>query len=88
MMALVSYKTSNDQEACENMPYWKFSNLTGHINDIMEQENGKGGDGSKDAYDQAESMKSGAMKNVSSTMKGATSSIPKMSTPKFNLPKF
>jgi hypothetical protein len=81
MMALVAYKTSNNQEDCERMAYWKFENLMTCLNEIIEQENGEGGGKPHDAATkQFDEMKGSA----SNMMKTATPKMPKMSMPSMN----
>lgn len=46
MLALISYKTSNNQEILERMPFWRFNNLSIALNEIIEEENkGNNGEG-------------------------------------------
>lgn len=76
-MTLIAYKTSNNFEISENLPYYLFANSIEYVKEIMEKENNsEGGKGSED-------VKSDANKSVSGMMNSAKSSIPKMPNTKF-----
>lgn len=70
---LIAYKTSNNQEQLDKMPYYIFNNFTSYLNEIVEEENKKqgGGDGG-DAMGNANKMLSGQMNSAKSMLSGVS----------------
>ena len=66
---LISYKTSNNQEQLDKMPFYIFNNFTIYLNEIVEEEN-KGQKGNNDA--------DGVMGNANKMMQGHMSSAKSM----------
>jgi hypothetical protein len=78
--AWISFKTCNNQQIIDNMPYYVFNNYMVHLNEIIEKENA--GNGSSDS----DSMQNNAQKQFSSSMRNAKSMMPNISgnlKPKF-----
>lgn len=70
---LISYKTSNNQEQLDKMPFYVFNNFTVYLNEIVEEENkGQSGDGkdSSGMMQNANKMMSGHMNSAKSMMSG------------------
>ncbi len=68
---LIAYKTSNNQEQLDKMPYYIFNNFTTYLNEIVEEENKKsGGDGDNDMMGNANKMMSSQMASAKSMMSG------------------
>ena len=70
---LIAYKTSNNQEQLDKMPYYIFNNFTTFLNEIVEEENkkqgGEEGAGS-DMMGNANKMMQGHMNSAKSMMSG------------------
>lgn len=69
---LIAYKTSNNQEQLDKMPYYIFNNFTLYLNEIVEEENKKsGGDNAgNDMMGNANKMMQGHMSSAKSMMSG------------------
>lgn len=75
---LIAYKTSNNQEQLEKMPYYIFNNFTIYLNEIVDEENKKSGGDDSDAS----GMMGNANKMMSSNMASAKSMMSGISKPK------
>lgn len=79
---IISYKTSNNQEIIDNMPYYVFNNFMVYLNEIIEKENGgKSGDEETHASEQM----AASMQKAKSMMPSGIKS-PKL--PGIKMPKF
>lgn len=70
---LIAYKTSNNQEQLDKMPYYIFNNFTSYLNEIVEEENkNQGGDNNSgnDMMGNANKMMQGHMNSAKSMMSG------------------
>ncbi len=75
---LIAYKTSNNQQQLDSMPYYIFNNFTSYLNEIVEEENKKqGGDDSSGG-----NMMQNANKMMSNQMTSAKSMMGGFKTPK------
>lgn len=75
---LISYKTSNNQEQIDKMPYYIFSNYVAFLNEIIEEEN-KGQKGNSNDNDPM----ANAQNTMKNTMSGAKNMMSGMKLPKF-----
>lgn len=86
--ALISYKTSNNQNVIDSWPFWQFNNFLTFLNRILEKENGgEKGENSEDPTNQANKNMQGMMGNAKNMMKGASPKVPKLGSYS-SIPKF
>lgn len=87
---IISYKTSNNQEIIDNMPYYVFNNFMVYLNEIIEKENGgKSGDEETRASEQmAASMQKAKSMMPSGSGLGIGSGIKSPKLPGIKMPKF
>jgi hypothetical protein len=82
---LISFKTANNQDIIDKMPFYVFNNFMIYLKDIMEEENNSNGGGNNTA----DGLKSDASKQLGSTMGKAKAMLPgnMRNSSAFNLPK-
>lgn len=67
---MISYKTSNNQQAIEKMPFYVFNNFNVYLHEILEAENKGSGGEQGTAEDQYNRMQSQAKSNMKSMQSG------------------
>lgn len=83
---IISYKTSNNQEIIDNMPYFVFNNFMVYLNEIIEKENGGKSD---DEENHASEQMAASMQKAKSMMPSGSGlgikspKLPGIKTPKF-----
>lgn len=75
--ALMSIKTSNNQEIIDKLPFWKYTKLQKGLNKYLEAEAKQNGDNSTSPNDEAKNQME-SMKASSSTMMNQMKSSMKM----------
>lgn len=68
---LISYKTSNNQDNVDSMPFYMFNNFITFLNEIVEEENKNesGGETGKDMMDNASGMMKQNISSASTSFK-------------------